>query len=88
MKTLILYPIVACAIWHVATTVLIYEALRRRGLSVHFLWLRVSILRYLGQYREITRQETGRIGPLYFHWLVSVNLMLILVVALIALRLL
>jgi hypothetical protein len=39
------------------------------------------ILSYLHQYAKVTRQETGRIGPLFYHYVVPLNLALVLAVA-------
>jgi hypothetical protein len=62
--------------WFVVSTLLIYEALRRRGMAVNFLWLRALAPKYAHEYRAITRRETGRTGPLFHHWVVSINLAL------------
>ena len=68
---------VLCAIWNVVTTIRVYDALRRRGVEVSWLWLRVLIPWYVERYKRITREETGRIGLLYYHWLISINLTLV-----------
>jgi hypothetical protein len=60
-------------IWHVVATMMIYEALRKRGLKVSFVFLRLLAPKYASQYREITRKETGTTGPLFYHWIVSIN---------------
>lgn len=67
----------SCAIWNVVTTARVYNALRRRGVKVSFLWLRVLIPWYVERYKRITLQESGRIGLLYYHWIVSINLTLV-----------
>ena len=66
-----------CAAWYVVTCILINKTLRDRGMNPSFLFLRVMILKYLGQYKEITRKETGRTGPLYYHYLISINAALV-----------
>ena len=65
------------AFWHVAVTVIIYNALKKSGNPVSFLWLRVLAPKYAFQHKEITKAETGRISPLFFHWIVSINLALV-----------
>jgi hypothetical protein len=76
--TIILTSIIAVAvIWHVAATILIYDALRRRNLKVSFLFLRFLAPKYASQYREITRREAGKTGPLFFHWILSINTALV-----------
>jgi hypothetical protein len=86
MRSIVLFAAVACVAWNLVATLLVYAALRRRHLPVSFFWLRVAILKYLGQYREVTRQEGGRTGPLFYHWLVSINLAWIFLLALAWLR--
>ena len=60
-------------IWHVTATLMIYDALRKRGLKVSFIFLRLLAPKYASQYSEITRKETGTTGPLFYHWIVSIN---------------
>ena len=65
------------AIWNIVTTVRVYDALRKRDVKVSFLWLRVMIPWYVERYKRITLKETGRIGLLYYHWIISINLTLV-----------
>jgi len=71
----------ACVIWGVASSLLIVAALQKRGYSVNWLWLRLFIFKYLHQYRQVTRSETGRVGPLFYSYVISMNLALVAVVA-------
>jgi hypothetical protein len=71
---------VACVIWNVITSLRIYDDLRRRNIRVSFLWLRVLAPKYAQQYKRITTQENGRPGPLFYHWIVSINLALVFAV--------
>lgn len=66
--------------WHVITTLLIFEYLRRHGQQVSLIWLRLMALRYASQYRDISKQETGKVGSLFYHWVVSINLALVFVI--------
>ena len=66
------------AAWHVTATILIYENLRRRGLQPSLLLLRLYGPRYARDYRQITRAESGKTGRLFYHWISSINLALIL----------
>jgi hypothetical protein len=70
-------------IWHVTATIMIYEALRKRGVKVSFILLRLLAPKYASQYREITRKETGRTGPLFYHWIVSINIALVAAILLV-----
>ena len=78
---------IVSVLWGVASAVLIAEALRKRGVRVNWIFLRFLILsKYLGQYRDITRQETGRSGPLFYSYIVAMNLALVTAIAGIVLR--
>jgi len=60
-------------IWHVTATMMIYEELRKKGLKVSLIFLRMMAPKYVSDYKEITRKETGGTGPLFYHWIVSIN---------------
>lgn len=75
--------LVVAVIWHVTATMMIYEALRKRSLKVSFILLRLLAPKYASQYREITRKETGKTGPLFYHWIVSINTALVAAILLI-----
>jgi hypothetical protein len=78
---------IVSVLWGVASAVLIAEALRKRGVKVNWVFLRFLILsKYLGQYRDITRQETGRVGPFFYSYVVAMNLALVTAIAGIVLR--
>ena len=72
--------LLGCAAWAVVAAVRIAHELRRRGRPVSFLWLRLLILKYLGEYARITREETGRVGPLFYHYVVPLNVALVLAI--------
>lgn len=70
----LLVSVAACGvIWHVVTIILIYENLRRRNQQVSFIWLRMMSPWYASRYRDITKAETGKTGPLFYQWLISIN---------------
>ena len=70
----LLVPVVLLAgAWNVVASLMIYEALRKRGRNPSFLLLRLLIPVYAGEYRTITIAETGKTGPLFHHWVVSIN---------------
>ncbi len=77
---------VVCVVWGVVSAVLIAVALERRGVDVNLLFLKVLIFKYLVQYRDITLKETGRIGPLFYSYIISMNLALVTAVAALLLR--
>ncbi len=70
-----------CGLWAAVTSVRICDYLRKKNVPVSFLWLRVLIPKYLGQYRDLTLKETGRAGPLFYHFVISINLALLAAIA-------
>ena len=68
---------VAAAFYHVVATILIYANLRRRGVAVNFLLLRLFAPKYASQYKRLTTEETGHTGPLFYHWVASINVALV-----------
>ena len=78
--------LLVCALWAVTAAVLMARDLGRRGLPVSFVWMRLMILSYLHQYAKVTRQETGRIGPLFYHYVVPLNVALVLAVAMLVIH--
>ncbi len=68
---------VLCGAWNVAMSVSIYGFLQKRKVPVSFIWLRLMAPKYAMQYKEITRVETGKVGSLYYQWIVSINLALV-----------
>jgi hypothetical protein len=69
-----------CVVWAVVAAILIAVDLNRRGVSVSVVWLRLMILKYLHEYAKITREETGHVGPLFYHYVVPLNVALVIVV--------
>ena len=89
MDLVYVYGIMAglCGLWNGITSVMICSDLKSRGESVNFFLLRMMAPWYAHKYRAITRKETGRTGPLYYHWIVSINSALVFAVVAIFLKL-
>jgi hypothetical protein len=75
--------LLVCATWAVTASLLMVRELERRGLPVNVVWLRLSLLQHLHQYRRITRQETGHTGPLFYHYTIPLNVALLATVAMV-----
>lgn len=67
-------------------SIMIVHDLSRRGIKINFVLLRIYIIKYIHQYRQITLEETGKVGPLYYPCIVSINLALVLAIAGLVLR--
>jgi len=78
---LILLGIIAVAVY-VVSTVMIYRCLEGRGEKVSFLWIRFFMISYANRYKNLTKKETGKVGNLYYIWLISINIVLVCVILL------
>jgi hypothetical protein len=39
------------------------------------------IIPYANKYREITKKETGKVSSLFYHWVISINVVLVFAAA-------
>jgi len=64
----------------VILSMVITHEVSKRGVKINFFWLRLYIIKYIHQYRKLTLEESGRVGPLFYPCIISVNLALILAI--------
>ncbi|HPL14472.1 MAG TPA: hypothetical protein PK207_09730 [Candidatus Aminicenantes bacterium] len=68
------------ALANVAALIMIMAALDRRGRKTNMFMARLFTGRYLSAYKETTKKETGKPGPLYSLWIVAIILALVFAV--------
>ncbi len=61
-------------------SIMIVHDLSRRGVKINFILLRLYLIKYIHQYKQLTLKEEGKIGPLYYPCVISVNLALVLAI--------
>lgn len=81
VSTVLLMSASACAVCGVVSGVLIALNLKRHGEPIRAPLLGWLEFRNLDKYREMTLTERGRIGGLFYSYVVPFNLTLVLVVA-------
>ncbi|MFC2161655.1 hypothetical protein ACFLRX_08400 [Acidobacteriota bacterium] len=59
--------------------VMVYEV-SKRGVKINILWLRLYVIKYMNQYKKLTKEETGKVGPLFYPCIASINTALVLTV--------
>ena len=64
-------------LFYVVFCILIAKDLRKRGFKISILWLRVLIIKYAWQYYKVTLKEEGKVGYLFYLWLISINIALL-----------
>jgi len=77
MSTVFLFVAVLSALWGVVDFILIAAALEKRGIRVNMFLTRIFFFRYLNQYKSVTLRETGKIGSLYYSYVVAMNVALV-----------
>jgi hypothetical protein len=77
---------VLCAIWATASAMLITRMLDRRGLNTPLPLIRLFLFRNLERYTEITRRETGKVGLLFYSYIIPINAALVLTLVALAFR--
>ena len=78
---------IACAFWNVVAGILICIELSKRGVKINYVFIKALIPWYAHRYKSTTLQETGKVGPLFYHWIISINAALVAGIAgIVALR--
>ncbi len=72
------------AVWYVVSSILIYNDLVKRGERLNFLLIRLMLIPWVNRYKKLTVQETGNVGALYYHWIISVLTLFVAVVCALA----
>ena len=78
---------IACALWNVVAGILICIELCQRGVQINYVFIKALMPWYAHRYKSITLHETGKVGPLFYHWIASINAALVAGIAgIVALR--
>lgn len=64
----------------VVFSLMIVHEVSKRGVRINVFWLKLYIIKYIDQYRKLTRTETGRVGPLYYYCIGSYLAALVFVI--------
>jgi hypothetical protein len=70
----------------VILSIMIVHEVSKRGVKINFFLLRLYVIKYIDQYRKLTKKETGKVGALYYPCIISVNLALVCAIAGLILR--
>jgi predicted transcriptional regulator len=81
LSNLFLYMALVAMIFNVVVTMIIISKLSGRGVKINVIFLRLLFPKYVHQYKKMLNQETGKESPLFYFWLVSINLALALCIA-------
>lgn len=78
-NVILILALVSVGVFVTLAMVMVYEV-SKRGVKISILWLRLYIIKYIHQYKKMTKEETGKVGPLFYPCIVSINMALVLTV--------
>jgi hypothetical protein len=76
----------ASVIWGIVSLITIMSYVSSRGTKTSFVFIRLFTFKYVNQYRNMTREETGRTGVWFSSYVFSMLGALVLAVAAILLK--
>ena len=77
ISNLFLILAIVCVLCGVLFSIMITSFVSKRGTKINYLLIRIYIYKYVNQYRKITIEENGKVGPLFYPFIVSFILALI-----------
>lgn len=78
-NTLLILALVCVGLFVIFSMMIVHQ-LSKRGVKISFFWLRLYLIKYIQQYKQLTVKEAGKPGPLYYPCIISVNLALVFAV--------
>lgn len=83
MNLTIFFAVIAgiAIVWYIVSGIMIVNELKKRKQKIQFIFINVMLPVYAHRYKKITLSETGRVGPLFYHWLIAINTALVLAIA-------
>ena len=80
MSMFFFIPALVSVIFGIVFMIMIASFLSKRGIKINYIFLRLYIIKYIHQYRKITIEENGKPGNLFYPYIVSMSLALVLAV--------
>jgi len=78
LSNLFLFLGLTAIIFNIVMTIIIVRKVSKKSVKINIIFLRFLFPKYVHQYKKMVFQETGKESPLYYFWLVSINLALAL----------
>jgi hypothetical protein len=86
MSTVFFVLAIVSVIFGVVFSIFILSFLSRHGIKINYLLLRLYIIKYVQQYRELTLEQDGKPGRLFYAYIFSMILALVFAAIGIALK--
>ena len=66
MSNVFLVLAIVSVLCGVVSSIMIATFVSKRGTKINYLFFRIYIYKYVNQYRKITTEENGKVGPLFY----------------------
>jgi len=86
MSNVFLVLAIVSVLCGVVSSVMIAAFLSKRGTKINYLFFRIYIYKYVNQYRKITTEEDGKVGPLFYSFIGSFILALLFAIVMAILK--
>ena len=86
MSNLFIALAIVCVFWGIASSIVIVSFLSNHGVKINYFLLRLLLPKYVGQYRKITVEETGKPGVWYYSFVTVMISALVLAIVGLLLR--
>ncbi len=67
--------------WYIVASIMIVNELLKRKQKIQFIFINVMLPVYAHRYKKITMEETGKVGSLFYYWLIAINTALVFGIA-------
>jgi hypothetical protein len=67
---IVMIVVMVCLAWAITSMVLIISKVEKSGTRINFFLIKLFIFKYISQYNELAKKEKGKVGPLFYHFIV------------------
>ena len=67
--------------WYIVASIMIVNELMKRKQKIQFTFINVMLPIYAHRYKKITLEETGKVGSLFYQYVISANAALVFALA-------
>ena len=68
-------------VWHIVSGAMMVNELMKRKQKIKFIIIKFMLPVYAHRYKKITLEETGKVGSLFYHYVIAANVALVFALA-------
>jgi hypothetical protein len=83
MNITILFAVIAGVgiAWYIISVMMMVNELMKRGEKINFVFITAMFPAYAHRFKKITLKETGKVGLLFYHWVIAIITTLVFAIA-------